>query len=78
MGSNSGRGSVIQLIKSDSDQLKVVQRFRQNEGCVSIDWVDDKLLVGSALGTVNYYKCDESIMDTSSNILYFKFYNFIF
>jgi hypothetical protein len=45
--------------------MRVVQRFRlspsssdsQSFGCTSLSWFDDKLLVGSAAGVVQFYKC---------------------
>ena len=65
IGSNQGRHSVVQLVRCESD-VSVVQTFRQSEGCASIDWIDDKLLIGSGNGNVSFYKCDESIMNSLS------------
>lgn len=41
--------------------MKVIQHFRQSEGCVSMSWVEGSLLVGSAQGNVHYYHCDDTL-----------------
>lgn len=52
---------------STSSSMRVLQRFRQLEGVVSLSWLDDKLLVGSAQGSVHLYRCPLSANPSSSS-----------
>jgi hypothetical protein len=47
--------------------MRVLQRFRQLEGVVSLSWLDDKMLVGSAQGSVHLYRCPVSASSASSS-----------
>jgi WD40 repeat protein len=63
IGSNQSRSSVVQLVRvwdpqqRKSSAMRVLHRLRMPEGCVSLSWLDEKLLCGSAQGSIFLYRC---------------------